>query len=317
MGISGRSMARAVVLIAAVAVCLAVASPDVNSLEDSNVNSLVSLLQEWAPDEVAGTKAQEATEVAGAKAQEATALLRNLNEQLEAADDRGEAPVEKEAADDRGEAPVEKEADSDRDDARAEKQRANDRDDAPAEKQRANDRDDAPAEKQRANDRDDAEDESIATQHEKAAHTPHQALASKASNPESEEEKTKTKLRRQLHNRNDKIQNRNAKIQMMKKDVDHLLNKKLAHQVKKKKTRAQRREAAQDVAKLSIEQLEDMDNLLRARIKTDDSVIKGMHNDAIEKMSVNELVAADTKLHRALDQIKGQVKGQQPSATPV
>merc|ERR1712166_401839 len=304
MGISGRSMARAVVLIAAVAVCLAVASPDVNSLEDSNVNSLVSLLQEWAPDEVAGTKAQEATEVAGAKAQEATALLRNLNEQLEAADDRGEAPVEKEAADDRGEAPVEKEADTDRDDA-------------PAEKQRANDRDDAPAEKQRANDRDDAEDESIATQHEKAANTPHQALASKASNPESEEEKTKTKLRRQLHNRNDKIQNRNAKIQMMKKDVDHLLNKKLAHQVKKKKTRAQRREAAQDVAKLSIEQLEDMDNLLRARIKTDDSVIKGMHNDAIEKMSVNELVAADTKLHRALDQIKGQVKGQQPSATPV
>merc|ERR1712166_33316 len=277
MGISGRSMARAVVLIAAVAVCLAVASPDVNSLEDSNVNSLVSLLQEWAPDEVAGTKAQEATEVAGAKAQEATALLRNLNEQLEAADDRGEAPVEKEADSDGG---------------------------------------GAPAEKQRANDR-DAEDESIATQHEKAANTPHQALASKASNPESEEEKTKTKLRRQLHNRNAKIQNRNAKIQMMKKDVDHLLNKKLAHQVKKKKTRAQRREAAQDVAKLSIEQLEDMDNLLRARIKTDDSVIKGMHNDAIEKMSVNELVAADTKLHRALDQIKGQVKGQQPSATPV
>merc|ERR1712166_1725828 len=290
MGISGRSMARAVVLIAAVAVCLAVASPDVNSLEDSNVNSLVSLLQEWAPDEVAGTKAQEATEVAGAKAQEATALLRNLNEQLEAADDRGEAPVEKEAADDRGEAPVEKEADSDRGGAPAEKQRANDR---------------------------DAEDESIATQHEKAANTPHQALASKTSNPESKKEKTKTKLRRQLHNRNAKIQNRNAKIQMMKKDVDHLLNQKLAHQVKKKKTRAQRREAAQDVAKLSIEQLEDMDNLLRARIKTDDSVIKGMHNDAIEKMSVNELVAADTKLHRALDQIKGQVKGQQPSATPV
>merc|ERR1712166_122220 len=291
MGISGRSMARAVVLIAAVAVCLAVASPDVNSLEDSNVNSLVSLLQEWAPDEVAGTKAQEATEVAGAKAQEATALLRNLNEQLEAADDRGEAPVEKEADSDRG--------------------------GARAEKQRANDRDDARAEKQRANDRDDAEDESIATQHERAANTSHQALASKASSPESEEEKTKTKLRRKLHNRNAKIQNRNAKIQMMKKDVDHLLNKKLAHQVKKKKTRAQRREAAQDVAKLSIEQLEDLVNLLRARIKTDDSVIKGMHNDAIEKMSVNELVAADTKLHRALDQIKGQVKGQQPSATPV